>query len=171
MFKSGATTVRSARPVLSLDGSPLYLLFLQEIISDGSLLCRRNARPPAASSIKEQRDNVRCRAARPLFADDGNIPSNIFHAMVSDDRKLMLDIRFSYCQNNINMPSCQSIMRLARPIPPARSCRCSELGFQPVVFATHGVDPVDAFEPAHRKMTACYILEVLDKGEIDGRTA
>ena len=93
------------------------------------------------------------------------------HTMVRDDRKPKLDAGLSYCHNNINMPACQSITTLARPIPPARSYGCGEFALQPVIFATHGVDPVDALESANCEMTAGYILEVLDKGEIDGGSA
>ena len=93
------------------------------------------------------------------------------HTMVSDNRKPKLDVELSYCQNNINMPACQSITTLARPILSARSYGCASSPLQPVIFAAHGVDPVDALESANCEMTAGYILEVLDKGEIDGGTA
>src|SRR6516164_3859182 len=49
--------------------------------------------------------------------------------------------------------------------------RPRQVGFYSVVFATHGVDAVDAFEPADGEMTARHILKVLDEGEIDGRAA
>jgi hypothetical protein len=39
-----------------LERIPLFLLFLQEIISEGTLLRRRNPRSPAAQRAKKQRD-------------------------------------------------------------------------------------------------------------------
>ena len=70
IFETSLTTVRHARPVISVRGSSLFSLFLQEIISDGPLPRRRNARSPAASVMKEQRDNAGCRAARPLVVNN-----------------------------------------------------------------------------------------------------
>src|SRR6516164_10853960 len=49
--------------------------------------------------------------------------------------------------------------------------RPRQVGFYSVVFVTHGVDAVDAFEPADGEMTARHILKVLDEAEIDGRAA
>src|SRR5215469_6439702 len=47
----------------------------------------------------------------------------------------------------------------------------SHRGFEPVVFGAHGVAAIDLLEPAHGEMTARDVLEMLDKGEIDGGSA
>ncbi len=56
------------------NGPPLFLLFLQEINSDGPLLRRRNPRFPMAWRRKEQRDNGSCRAVRLVVNKSAKIP-------------------------------------------------------------------------------------------------
>ena len=56
------------------NGPPLFLLFLQEINSDGPLLRRRNPRFPMAWRRKEQRDNGSCRAVRLVVNKSAKMP-------------------------------------------------------------------------------------------------
>jgi hypothetical protein len=60
-----------------LEGASLFFVFIQEIISDGPLLRRRNPRPSAAEGAKEQRDNNPCSAARPLVDKSTKIPGRM----------------------------------------------------------------------------------------------
>jgi hypothetical protein len=93
MFKWGATTVGHARPVLSLQGSPLFLLFLQEINSGGPFLNRGNARFWVGDGTKNSgitSDAGQLVRSLPIMETSRVTYS---HAMVGDDRKLMPDMR------------------------------------------------------------------------------
>src|SRR5215467_13560446 len=92
--------------------------------------------------------------------------------VMASDHEAGYGVVNSRCKNSIMTTIRQPIMPI--PYDPKSSADLRSrrnLRPQSIVFGPHRVDAVDAFEPADREMTARDILEVLDEGEIDRRTA